>query len=191
MRVQRRRGCHSTTDRWVEKVESIWIDSFHWIKLNLFLCQNNQLKSWIFISRFLFFCIYNLVGTCFKHLKSVDTYHQRQLGLFTKFKFVKSNLKSPNDFFEGLEYIEESRSKTGTAASFYCRLCDCHFTDPLAKIMHIKGRRHRLAYKVTILYFFGQNICLIGQNFLVNKSIYLSILAASLSVLGIDWIDWI
>ena len=54
------------------------------------LCQNNQLKSWIFILRFLFFSLYNLVGMCFKHLRSVGTYHQGQLGLFTKLKFVKA-----------------------------------------------------------------------------------------------------
>jgi zinc finger RNA-binding protein len=31
--------------------------------------------------------------------------------------------------------------------SYNCKLCDCQFTDPNAKEMHIKGRRHRLAYK--------------------------------------------
>ena len=35
----------------------------------------------------------------------------------------------------------------GTAPSFYCKLCECHFTDVMAKIMHTKGRRHRLQYK--------------------------------------------
>jgi len=48
----------------------------------------------------------------------------------------------------GLEYIEEGCNDTGTAASFYCKLCDCHFTDPHAKLMHTKGRRHRQNYKV-------------------------------------------
>jgi len=48
----------------------------------------------------------------------------------------------------GLEYIEEGCNEAGTAASFYCKLCDCHFTDPHAKLMHTKGRRHRQNYKV-------------------------------------------
>lgn len=49
----------------------------------------------------------------------------------------------------GQEYIDEARNETGTAVSFYCKLCDCKFTDPNAKIMHMKGRRHRLQYKVS------------------------------------------
>lgn len=48
----------------------------------------------------------------------------------------------------GLEYIEESRNEMGSAVSFHCKLCNCNFTDPLAKVMHTKGRRHRLHYKV-------------------------------------------
>ena len=35
----------------------------------------------------------------------------------------------------------------GTAPSFYCKLCNCHFTDVMAKVMHTKGRRHRIQYK--------------------------------------------
>ncbi|CAG0913479.1 unnamed protein product [Notodromas monacha] len=31
--------------------------------------------------------------------------------------------------------------------SFNCKLCDCKFSDPNAKEMHLKGRRHRLQYK--------------------------------------------
>lgn len=51
-------------------------------------------------------------------------------------------------FYSGLEYIEESLNETRTAPNFYCKLCDCSFTDPHAKVMHTKGRRHRLQYKV-------------------------------------------
>jgi len=47
----------------------------------------------------------------------------------------------------GLEYIEESMNASNTAASFYCKLCDCSFTDAQAKYMHSKGGRHRLQYK--------------------------------------------
>ena len=48
----------------------------------------------------------------------------------------------------GHEYIEEVRNEVGTVISFHCKLCECKFNDPNAKIMHMKGRRHRLQYKV-------------------------------------------
>lgn len=49
----------------------------------------------------------------------------------------------------GLEYIEQIRTDQRGAASvqFHCRLCDCRFTDPQARDLHVKGRRHRLQYK--------------------------------------------
>jgi zinc finger RNA-binding protein len=46
----------------------------------------------------------------------------------------------------GLEYVEDIRNELG-AINFYCKLCECKFNDPNAKLMHVKGRRHRLAYK--------------------------------------------
>jgi len=45
----------------------------------------------------------------------------------------------------GKEYIETQSE--GKLFVFYCKLCDCKFNDPNAKNMHLKGRRHRLAYK--------------------------------------------
>lgn len=50
--------------------------------------------------------------------------------------------------YTGHEYIEEARNESGVAVGFYCKLCDCKFTDPNAKLMHMKGRRHRSQYKV-------------------------------------------
>ncbi|XP_003742923.1 zinc finger RNA-binding protein [Galendromus occidentalis] len=47
----------------------------------------------------------------------------------------------------GQEYIEELRNTEGKVISFQCKLCDCKFSDPNAKEMHMKGRRHRLQYK--------------------------------------------
>ena len=47
----------------------------------------------------------------------------------------------------GGDYIEEVKSENGKTVSFNCKLCDCKFNDPNAKIMHMKGRRHRLQYK--------------------------------------------
>lgn len=51
-------------------------------------------------------------------------------------------------FFSGLEYIEEVRNERGVIVSYNCQLCECSFTDPNAKRVHLKGRRHRLQYKV-------------------------------------------
>lgn len=36
---------------------------------------------------------------------------------------------------------------SGKLVSFNCKLCECKFNDPNAKEMHMKGRRHRLAFK--------------------------------------------
>ncbi|XP_014221179.1 zinc finger RNA-binding protein isoform X1 [Trichogramma pretiosum] len=47
----------------------------------------------------------------------------------------------------GQEYIEENKSEDGKIISFNCKLCECRFNDPNAKDMHMKGRRHRFAYK--------------------------------------------
>lgn len=46
----------------------------------------------------------------------------------------------------GAEYIEEIK-EDGKVSMFNCKLCDCKFSDPNAKEMHMKGRRHRLQYK--------------------------------------------
>nr|XP_023015785.1 zinc finger RNA-binding protein-like isoform X2 [Leptinotarsa decemlineata] len=47
----------------------------------------------------------------------------------------------------GQDYVEEIKSDDGKVISFNCKLCECHFNDPNAKDMHMKGRRHRLQYK--------------------------------------------
>ncbi|XP_028151375.1 zinc finger RNA-binding protein isoform X2 [Diabrotica virgifera virgifera] len=47
----------------------------------------------------------------------------------------------------GQDYIEEIKSDDGKVISFNCKLCECRFSDPNAKEMHMKGRRHRLQYK--------------------------------------------
>ena len=51
--------------------------------------------------------------------------------------------------FAGHEYIEEVKNEYNKVVSFHCKLCDCKFNDPNAKLMHMKGRRHRLQYKVS------------------------------------------
>ena len=51
----------------------------------------------------------------------------------------------------GQEYIEEAKNEVGMVVGFHCKLCECKFTDPNAKQMHMKGRRHRFQYKVSIL----------------------------------------
>lgn len=55
-----------------------------------------------------------------------------------------------NCFFLGLEFIEEVKNDRGVIVSYNCQLCVCSFTDPNAKRVHLKGRRHRLQYKVRV-----------------------------------------
>uniref|UniRef100_A0A3Q1GF07 Zinc finger RNA-binding protein n=1 Tax=Acanthochromis polyacanthus TaxID=80966 RepID=A0A3Q1GF07_9TELE len=52
----------------------------------------------------------------------------------------------------GHDYVEEVRNDEGKVIRFHCKLCECSFNDPNAKEMHLKGRRHRLQYKVWILF---------------------------------------
>ncbi|XP_018909583.2 zinc finger RNA-binding protein isoform X4 [Bemisia tabaci] len=47
----------------------------------------------------------------------------------------------------GHEFVEEIKDELGKLVSFNCKLCECKFNDPNAKEMHMKGRRHRLAFK--------------------------------------------
>uniref|UniRef100_A0A914C074 DZF domain-containing protein n=1 Tax=Acrobeloides nanus TaxID=290746 RepID=A0A914C074_9BILA len=47
----------------------------------------------------------------------------------------------------GEEYVETKNGPNGKLIEYFCKLCDCKFTDPNAKNIHLKGRRHRLAYK--------------------------------------------
>lgn len=51
----------------------------------------------------------------------------------------------------GEDYIEELKNEEGKLVSFNCKLCECQFNDPNAKEMHMKGRRHRLQYKVSLI----------------------------------------
>ncbi|VDN19806.1 unnamed protein product, partial [Gongylonema pulchrum] len=48
----------------------------------------------------------------------------------------------------GEDYVEEERNAAGKLIQYNCKLCDCKFSDPNAKNIHIKGRKHRLQYKV-------------------------------------------
>ncbi|CAJ0583475.1 unnamed protein product, partial [Mesorhabditis spiculigera] len=50
----------------------------------------------------------------------------------------------------GEEFVEDQRDHTGKVIQFLCKLCDCKFSDPNAKDIHLKGRRHRLQYKVKV-----------------------------------------
>jgi len=48
----------------------------------------------------------------------------------------------------GEEFIEEDKDSLGKFVAYMCKLCDCKFSDINAKNVHLKGRRHRLQYKV-------------------------------------------
>ena len=48
----------------------------------------------------------------------------------------------------GAEYIEALTTDQGAVVSYHCKLCDCSFTDPAARLSHLNGRRHLLMYNV-------------------------------------------
>lgn len=47
----------------------------------------------------------------------------------------------------GESYVEQVWTD-GRVVRFRCKLCECEFNDPSAKELHVRGRRHRLSYKV-------------------------------------------
>lgn len=47
-------------------------------------------------------------------------------------------------------FLFQVRNDEGKVIRFHCKLCECSFNDPNAKEMHLKGRRHRLQYKVSL-----------------------------------------
>jgi len=48
----------------------------------------------------------------------------------------------------GEEYIETTYDITNKPILYNCKLCECTFNDIKGKDMHLKGKRHRLSYKV-------------------------------------------
>lgn len=63
----------------------------------------------------------------------------------------------------GFFFHTKVRNDEGKVIRFHCKLCECSFNDPNAKEMHLKGRRHRLQYKVSknfnyLLFFFKKQL---------------------------------
>lgn len=48
----------------------------------------------------------------------------------------------------GEEYIETTFDVNRKPVLFHCKLCDCKFNDANAKDAHLKGKRHRISYRV-------------------------------------------
>jgi len=65
--------------------------------------------------------------------------------------FLNAPMLSHCCMHAGQEYIEEAKNESGVVVGFHCKLCECKFTDPNAKQVHMKGRRHRFQYKVSLL----------------------------------------
>jgi zinc finger RNA-binding protein len=63
---------------------------------------------------------------------------------------VQALLAEENVVPVGEDYVETRRDPATKQINFYCKLCDCSVLDNTAKMMHLKGRRHRLAYKVEL-----------------------------------------
>jgi hypothetical protein len=53
----------------------------------------------------------------------------------------------------GEEFLEAIQG-VGKQTQFTCKICDCTMGDPIAKNLHIRGRRHRLMYKVNLTRLF-------------------------------------
>lgn len=58
--------------------------------------------------------------------------------------------KNSSAAFIGVEYIETSCDPASNAKSFFCKLCNCKFHDINGRDAHLKGKRHRLSYKVDL-----------------------------------------
>ena len=80
-----------------------------------------------------------------RHLKKVD--ECRRLNQFVDLRMIPSvNTLHPG----ASSLIGESliiKKVTEHGLSFRCTLCDCEVIDENSRLLHLKGRRHRLAYK--------------------------------------------
>lgn len=47
-----------------------------------------------------------------------------------------------------LSYVCQVCNDEGKVIRFHCKLCECSFNDHNARDLHVRGRRHRLQYKV-------------------------------------------
>ena len=79
-----------------------------------------------------------------RHLKKVNE-RQKQNVPVNENLLPKSSFQNPDSMVVGEELIETVTSSSGV--SYRCILCDCEITDPNSRMLHVKGRRHRLAYK--------------------------------------------
>lgn len=52
----------------------------------------------------------------------------------------------------GEEYVQQVWTD-GRVIRYRCDLCECEFTDSAARELHVRGRRHKLSYKVDIFLF--------------------------------------
>lgn len=50
----------------------------------------------------------------------------------------------------GEEHVMDERDATGKLIQYHCKICECKFSDPNAKEIHVKGRRHRMSYRQKI-----------------------------------------
>jgi len=80
-----------------------------------------------------------------RHLKKLDENQRNGVTIDQELFPNSNNLQCAKAAFVGKEFIE--MTKTATGVSYHCTLCDCNFIDENSKTLHLKGRRHRLAYK--------------------------------------------
>ena len=81
----------------------------------------------------------HIIGS--RHMKKIEEC-QKQNILIGKNLIPDSNHDSS---LVGEEFIKKTKNSNGTL--YRCTLCDCEFVDDNSKMLHLKGRRHRLSYK--------------------------------------------
>lgn len=89
-----------------------------------------------------------LFSMCYRWVHIIQCYWIQFM--FTSFLSLKQKQQQQiNTKTTVLNFIFQVRNDEGKVIRFHCKLCECSFNDPNAKEMHLKGRRHRLQYKVS------------------------------------------
>lgn len=79
-----------------------------------------------------------------RHIKKINEQQKQNIPISEKL-LPKSTYQNSECQVVGEELIETVTANSGV--SYRCRLCDCDITDVNSRMLHLKGRRHRLAYK--------------------------------------------
>ena len=79
-----------------------------------------------------------------RHIKKINE-RQKQNVPVNENLLPNTSFQASDSMAVGEDLIETVTSSSGV--TYRCTLCDCEITDLNSRMLHIKGRRHRLAYK--------------------------------------------